>query len=133
MIIELRSLLPARGEEESLPGPGKNSPAEKSGAGEVPAVEVEIRSAGLSQPSSPSPPPPMPEAFSFSAPPQGSFPLPENSLTPAPEGPGSDFGDERIPELLTRLLAAAERNADFAERIADLMERQSSGPVPAYA
>ena len=129
MIIELRSLLSARGEEEGLQNPAKNTSAEKQEAGEAPAVEAEIRSADPSQPS----PSPTPEARSFSAPVQGSFTLPEISLPPASEGPGGASGNDRIPELLTRLLAAAERNAEFSERIADLMERQSSNPAPVYA
>ena len=118
MIIELRSLLPASEEEERSPRSGENGSGAKHEAAETPAVEVEIRSAGPSRPSS------SPSAGS---------PVPENSLSPEPEGPGGSFRDDRIPELLERLLAAAERNAAFSEQIADLMERQSSDPAPVYA
>ena len=118
MIVELRSLLSASEEEERSQRSGENGSGVKQEAAEPPVVEVDIRSAGPPRASS-----------SLSA---GS-PVPENFLPPASEGYGGAFRDDRIPELLERLLAAAERNAAFSERIADLMERQSSEPAPVYA
>ena len=44
-----------------------------------------------------------------------------------------DPGENRIPELLERLLAAAARGADSSERIADLMERERAAVSPVYA
>ena len=94
--------------------------------GTTPAADMPIRSADLL-------PLPLPEDFSFAASvPAGSL-IPENSFSaPAYEGPGGTSRDDRIPELLERLLNAAERSAAFSEQIADLMERQSSEPAPAY-
>ena len=215
MIIELRTLLPAREGEESPQRPGKNTPGEKHE--ETPLVDVEIRSAAAPPPapasvspdavsypaslpapvgndrpagisdavsypfSLPAPvgndrpagasdavsysvslPAPMgndrpagiPDAVSCPASlpapgmngrPAGdsdevsypaSFPgtplVPENSPSPAFEGAGT-FSDDRIPELLERLLEAAERSAAFSEQIADSLERQSAVSGPVYA
>ena len=142
MIVELRSLLPALEEEESPRGPVKSAPGEKREAEEAPLVEAELRSADLSQvlPSSlppPSPPSPLPSPSRGNV----SFPvfLPESGLQPerspfsAAEETGGAFRDDRIPELLERLLDAAERSAVFSERIADLMERQGAASTPVYA
>ena len=96
----------------------------------APAVKVEIRSAEpLRTPSSPSA-----ENLSLPASVPASSPVPEKSPScPAYEGSGGSLHDDRIPALLERLLSAAERTAAFSERIADLMERQSSEPAPVYA
>ena len=139
MIVELRSLLPALEEEESPRGPAKSAPGEKREAEEAPLVEAELRSADLSQVL----PLPLPSPSLLPSPSRGnvSFPvfLPESGLQPerspfsAAEETGGAFRDDRIPELLERLLDAAERSAVFSERIADLMERQGAAPTPVYA
>ena len=126
MIIELRTLLPVREEEESPQSSGKNSPGEKHE--ETPLVDVEIRSAA--PPRTPSQV--FPEELSYSTSFPGSPLIPENPPFSASEGAGIT-GDGRILELLERLIAAAERSAVFAEQIADSLERQSAVSVPAYA
>ena len=72
------------------------------------------------------------DAVFYSASFPGSPLIPENPPFPASEGAGA-FGDDRILELLERLLAAVERSAAFTEQIADSMERQSAVSVPVYA
>ena len=112
MIIELRSLFPARGEEESSHGP-----EEKHEAKEGAFAEPELRSADLPQ-----------------APPSPAAPEAAGRETPGiGERSGGISGDDRILELLGRLLDAAERSAAFSERIADLTERKSSDSAPVYA
>ena len=145
MIVELRSLLPALEEEESPRGPAKSAPGEKREAEEAPLVEAELRSADLSQvlPLPLPSPSLLPSPSPLPSPSRGnvSFPvfLPESGLQPerspfsAAEETGGAFRDDRIPELLERLLDAAERSAVFSERIADLMERQGAAPTPIYA
>lgn len=119
MIIELRSLLPAREEEESPCSPGKTGPGETPEVNERSPVEMEFRSAELPRTS------PIPESVPFPE------PSPISGFFPAA---GSDAaGDDRILELLGRLVDTAERSAALSERIADLMERQSSVSGPVYA
>ena len=122
MIIELRSLLPVSEEEETPRDPGKNRPEARHEG--MPPADVEIRSAAS---------PSAPENESFSAYLPGSPLLPEHSVSPASEGAGPS-GDDRIPELLERLLDAAERGAASSEQIAELIERQSpASSSPVYA
>ena len=133
MIVELRSLLPALEEEESPRGPATSAPGEKREAEEAPLVEAELRSADLSRA--------LPSPQSAPSPGIVSFPVflaegglqPERSPFSAAGETGGASGDDRIPELLERLLDAAERGAAFSERIADLMERQGAVPTPVYA
>ena len=121
MIIELRSLLPALPEEENG---NPRKPERKPEPGAAPVVEVELRSDGA---------PRTPEGAPFSA------SLPERALLPeeaSAHGPGSTGDasrDDRVPELLERLLGAAERSAVSSEQIAGLMERQNSVSAPVYA
>ena len=126
MIIELRSLLPACEEEESLRGPGKNSPGEKREGEERLVAEAELRPADLPQVF------PAPE----NVPSPGSSPV-SGFFLAAPPGAAGAAGtasvDDRIPELLERLVDTAERSAALSERIADLMERQNSLSAPVYA
>ena len=150
MIIELRSLLPALQEEENSRNPGKKSQeagdfpvvdaepfpsgppsaeeekhyGEDNAAGAAPVVKAEIRSAD--------PAPAQGGALFAASQPEWPF-LPEVSLPRESEGVADAFHDDRVPELLERLLGAAERSADFSEQIAGLMEQQNSVSAPAYA
>ena len=119
---------------------------EENAAGAAPVVKAEIRSAdpapaqggaplAASQPEWPFlPEVSLPRESGGVAASQPEWPFrPEVSL-PRESGEVADaFHDDRVPELLERLLGAAERSADFSEQIAGLMEQQNSVSAPAYA